>query len=83
MLLIAIAFEFVNLATARFILRSRCAGSKGSGHLQVGAFDLPQPIHFAVSPARFVSHQNLGILQIGGFASMSNPSQKFQQTHGT
>jgi len=33
---VAVGFEFVNRATARFILRSRCAGSKGSGRIQAG-----------------------------------------------
>jgi hypothetical protein len=32
--------DFVNRATARFILRSRCAGSKGSGRLQAGVVDV-------------------------------------------
>ncbi len=41
-----LAFEFVNRPAGRFILRSRCAGSKGRGQLQLGALDLVFAVGF-------------------------------------
>jgi hypothetical protein len=42
-----------------------------------------EPIHFALSSVRFVSHEKLGILRVGGFASMKNPDRNFQRMHST
>ena len=42
----ALAFHSVNRTAAQFILRSRCAGPKGAGHLQLGIVDV------AVTPLR-------------------------------
>jgi hypothetical protein len=46
----ALAFHSVNRTAAQFILRSRCAGLKGSGHRQVGVVDVAVALVFRRHP---------------------------------
>jgi hypothetical protein len=42
-----------------------------------------EPIQFAISSVGFVSYDKLGLIRIGGFASMKNPGRNFQRMHST
>src|SRR6202041_1805754 len=65
----AAAFEFVNRATARFILRSRFVGSKASGQLYLGAFAVEVAIEFVAA----VPRSGTGILAVGFRCALCAP----------